>query len=159
MEQLLGARLSVLGGPWMPGPSAPETLPEHRGRGWFPVPPSPAARTSCNTMEQTLNIAQHRGKKRKILLFYRWGSHNSHMGIKHVYSISAGAAPAGIGTGATGWFLPGPLMLAKDKGGSLSAGFTGATQGCAGREGLAVSYILTVLHRGTSTHNIEIVGE
>lgn len=56
------------------------------------------------------------------------------MGIKHVYSISAGASPAGLGTGATEWFLPGPLMLAKDEGGSLSGGFTGATQGCSGWE-------------------------
>lgn len=42
------------------------------------------------------------------------------MGIECVYSISAGAASAGIGIGATGWFLPGPLMLAKDEGGSLA---------------------------------------
>lgn len=41
------------------------------------------------------------------------------MGIKHIYSIFAGAAPAGIDTGATEWLLPGPLMLAKGEGGSL----------------------------------------
>lgn len=78
------------------------------------------------------------------------------MGIKHVYRISAGVAPAGIGTGGTEWFHE---MLAKDEGGSLSGGFTGATQGCAGWEGLTASYILTVPHRGTSTHNIETAGE
>lgn len=41
------------------------------------------------------------------------------MGIKWVYSISAGAAPAGIGRGAMGWSLPCPLMLSKDEAGSL----------------------------------------
>lgn len=79
------------------------------------VPPSPAAKTSCSTIEQTLNIAQQQGKKQEKNPYFTDGEAITHMGIKHVYSISAGAAPAGIGTGATEWFLPGPLMLAKDE--------------------------------------------
>ena len=65
------------------------------------------------------------------------------MGIKWVYGISAGAAPAGIGTGATGWSLPCPLTLSKDEAGSLPEHWwshrVGSMQGCDGWEGLAAT--------------------
>lgn len=80
------------------------------------------------------------------------------MGIEHVYTISAGAAPAGINTGSHRMVPACSPHAAEDEGGSLS-------EHCwfhrvhAGWKGLTASYILTVPLRGTSTHDIEIVGQ
>lgn len=146
----------------MPGPSAPEPVPEQSTGGGDGFLFLQAQQQGQAAAPENRPLTQHsiRGKKRKGSLFYRWGSHNLHMGIKHDYSISAGAAPAGIGTGTPEWFLPCPLMLRmKETACMRTGGFTGTTQGCAGWESLTASYILTVPHRGISTQDTEIAGE
>lgn len=59
-------------------PLCTRTTARAQGEVMVSVPPSPPAKTSCSTTEQTLNIAQQQGKKQEKSLLYRWGSRNTH---------------------------------------------------------------------------------
>lgn len=122
----------------MPGPSAPRTSAKAQSEVTLSCP-FPAARTSCSTVEQTLNIAQHQGKKKGRHSYFTDGE-----AITHTWELSASTASPQVllqqGSAQEpldgSCLVPSCWLRMKEAAWLSAGGFTGAAQGCAGWEGL-----------------------